>query len=128
MSSQNQNKRSIPNAFDQARNTGTVGGSGVPPTEENTNIEKKKATNTRKQKVTPTDIQQSTDTSTQKTTHVGTQQSTNSKDEEKIQQTMKMRKSLSVRVKVYAATHYPETISSVIEAALEEYLAKRENQ
>src|SRR5207253_1948693 len=45
MSNQNQSKR-IPNAFEQARNTGTVGGSGVPPKEENTNVEKKKTTNT----------------------------------------------------------------------------------
>jgi len=104
----NTKKPKIPNAFDQARSTGTIGGSGQPPAE--------------------TEIaQRTTDADTHKDIYVDEQKATDFRGEGKIQQTMKMKRSLSIRVKVYAATHPPETISSVIEAALEEYLSKREN-
>lgn len=90
--------RPLPNPLDNVLKTGTIGGGTKQPEP----------------------VQETTHTATQQTTYVG--------GDEKVQQTMKIKRSLAMRVKVYVATHPPTTISSIVELALEEYLAKHENR
>jgi len=95
-------RKPLPNPLDHVLKTGTIGGNTEPTQEP----------------ITTTPIEGTTHTDTPKAVHTGT--------EEKIKQTIKIKPSLIRRVKIYAATHDKENISTVIEKALEQFLEKME--
>jgi len=131
-------KPPLPNAFEQARNTGKIGGSGKrkdPTTDietqetintglqvtakpETTETEKKEPTTQMQntQVSTPQPTEQATNTGTQKTIHTA-------KEEEMKKQTIDLPKSLARRVKNHA-TNRDEKIRDVHIRALEKLLAE----
>ena len=133
-----QQKPPLPNAFEQARNTGKIGGSGKrkdPNTDRttqepiNTGLQETvKSETTETEKKEPTTQMQNTQVSTpqptEEITNTGTQKTINiGKEEEMKKQTIDLPKSLARRVKNHA-TNRDEKIRDVHIRALEKLLAE----
>lgn len=103
-------RKPLPNPLDNVLKTGTIGGNTKPAQESTTTTPTEKTTQTDTQKAIYTDIPKAVYTDT----------------EEKIKQTIKIKRSLIRRVKIYVATHDKENISTVIEKALNQFLDKVE--